>query len=291
MRRMIRLDWAIKKILREKANFDILEGFLSELLLFDIRIEEILESESNQEAGDDKYNRVDILAKDSNGQLIIIEVQNESEADYLQRLLFGTSKAIVEHLPLGSPYANIKKVYSVSIVHFHLGEGEDYLYHGTTSFIGLHTKEQLKLKPAQQKLFGIQAPADLMPEYYIIKVPAFDNKIRNTIDEWIYFLKNEELPENFKAKGLQAAKEKLDVLKMTDEERNAYNAYLNNLHYKASMTVVNYQEGVMEGEIRGEAKGQAKIVAHMLKQGMSPEAISEMTGLSKDEVIQLSQDL
>ena len=95
MHRLIRLDWAIKKILRDKANFDILEGFLSELLRFDITIEEILESESNRERADDKQNRVDLLAKDENGQLIIIEVQNESETDYLQRILYGTSKAVV----------------------------------------------------------------------------------------------------------------------------------------------------------------------------------------------------
>ena len=48
-RKLISFDWAIKRILRSKANFDILEGFLSELLFEDIKILEILESESNQD--------------------------------------------------------------------------------------------------------------------------------------------------------------------------------------------------------------------------------------------------
>ena len=45
----IRFDWAAKKILRDKKNFDILEGFLSELLKEDIKITGLLESEANQE--------------------------------------------------------------------------------------------------------------------------------------------------------------------------------------------------------------------------------------------------
>lgn len=311
MHRLIGLDWAIKKILREKANFDILEGFLSELLRFDVTIQEILESESNRERAEDKHNRVDLLAKDENGQLIIIEVQNESETDYLQRILFGTSKAVVEHLPKGAPYAHLKKAYSVSIVHFHLGDGDDYLYHGTTQFMGLHTKKPLELKPGQQQLFEVKTPSDLMPEYYLIKVPAFDNQIRSTIDEWIYFLKNEDTPENFKAKGLQAAKEKLDILKMDKEERLDYEAWLDNLHYRASMTIVPFEEGKLagleegeligrekgleEGELIGREKGkleeQFKVARRMLSKNLPIKDIADMTDLSIEQVQELEKEL
>ncbi|NOQ34879.1 MAG: hypothetical protein GQ569_03185, partial [Methylococcaceae bacterium] len=65
-RKLISFDWAIKKILRSKANFGILEGFLSELLFTDITIIEVLESEGNQENKNDKFNRVDIKVTDSN---------------------------------------------------------------------------------------------------------------------------------------------------------------------------------------------------------------------------------
>ncbi len=59
-RKLISFDWAMKKLLRSKANFEILEGFLSELLKEDISILEILESESNKEDSKDKFNRVDL---------------------------------------------------------------------------------------------------------------------------------------------------------------------------------------------------------------------------------------
>ena len=50
-------------------NFGILEGFLCELLKYDIKIVEILESESNKETSDDKFNRVDVLVKNDKEEL------------------------------------------------------------------------------------------------------------------------------------------------------------------------------------------------------------------------------
>jgi hypothetical protein len=69
-RRFISFDWAMKKLLRSKANFEILEGFLCELLKDNIHILEILESESNKENSRDKFNRVDL------------KVKNQKNADY-----------------------------------------------------------------------------------------------------------------------------------------------------------------------------------------------------------------
>ena len=89
VKKLVRFDWAMKKILRHKANFDILEGFLSELLGEDVRIKQIIESEGNKEEEDDKFNRVDILVENHKGELVIIEVQNTQEHDYFHRMLFG----------------------------------------------------------------------------------------------------------------------------------------------------------------------------------------------------------
>ena len=74
-RRLISFDWAMKRLLRSKAHFGILEGFLSELLREDIRILEILESESNKDTAVEKQNRVDLKARNAGGEIILIEVQ------------------------------------------------------------------------------------------------------------------------------------------------------------------------------------------------------------------------
>ena len=131
MKNLIRFDWAVKRLLRNKANFVILEGFLSELLSEDIFIQEILESEGNKENKYAKFNRVDLLVINLKGELIIIEVQNDKEHDYLLRILFGTSKLLIENISEGMQYSQIKKIYSVNIVYFDLGQGDDYIYHGT----------------------------------------------------------------------------------------------------------------------------------------------------------------
>ncbi len=103
-----------------------------------IRIKDILESEVNKETRDDKFNRVDLLVEDNQGQHILIEIQYDREWDYLQRIFYGAAKLATEYLDEGEPYANIKKIISVSIVYFDLGQGKDYVYHGQTEFYGVH---------------------------------------------------------------------------------------------------------------------------------------------------------
>ena len=81
-RQLVSLDWAMKKILRNKANCGVLEGFLSELLGEDVTIEEILESESNKDHARDKQNRVDIKVRRTEGQIILVELQFQRDLDF-----------------------------------------------------------------------------------------------------------------------------------------------------------------------------------------------------------------
>ena len=129
----IRFDWAMKRLLRDKNNYVVLEGFLSTLLEEDLHICRFLESESNQTDETDKFNRADILVEDSKGRLLIIEVQNNRELDYFHRMLYGVSKTISEYINLGDDYDKVRKLYSINIVYFDLGQGKDYVYHGPYS--------------------------------------------------------------------------------------------------------------------------------------------------------------
>ena len=159
----IRFDWAIKRLLRQKANFGVLEGFLTVFLGESITIVEILESESNQTSADDKFNRVDIKARNSKGDIIIIEVQNTRELYYLERVLYGVAKAITEHINLGNSYEQVKKVYSISILYFDLGLGSDYLYHGQNQFVGVHTKDLLQIRSKERDAIVSRLPSEIFP--------------------------------------------------------------------------------------------------------------------------------
>lgn len=287
-RKLISFDWALKRVLRSKANFAILEGFLSELLQEDLKINTILESESNREHREDRSNRVDLLVENAKQELIIVEIQHETEYDYLQRILFGTSKLLIEYMEKAMPYSKIRKIISISLVYFDLGQGEDYAYHGTTQFLGLNKKDVLKLNNTQQELYKTEKISDIYPEYYILKINQFDDTARNTIDEWLYFLKNEEIRDEFTAKGLKEAKEELDIMKLSDEERKEYEEYLETLRYHASMYESSYKVGEMKGEERGEKKGEKKKALEMAKvlkeSGVAVDIIMKSSGLSKEEI-------
>lgn len=279
-KRLIRFDWAVKKLLRNKANFVVLEGFLSELLFDDIKIQKILESESNQETENDKYNRVDILTQNSKNELIIVEIQNTYEIDFFHRMIYGTSKALIENISLGQPYSEIKKVISINVVYFDLGQGKDYIYKGKTNFEGLHEKDTLQLSIQQKQTFTKKEISDFFPEYYIIKVNKFNDIAKDTLDEWIYFLKNSEVKDEFKAKGLAEAKEVLDIMRLDKEQQYGYNRYLDYLHYKASEILS--LKLVAEDKVRQDRN--VEIAKNFIVMGLDNITIAKGTGLTVEQI-------
>jgi len=290
-RTYISFDWALKRLLRDKANFDVLEGFLSTLLNTTIKIQKLLESESNKDRDDAKMNRVDILAEDKDGELLLIEVQGESEYAYFQRILFGASKLVTEYIDSGQNYSNVKKVYSINIVYFDLGQGKDYVYHGKTEFRGIHNNEILQLSTFQRQQFGVDEVYKLYPEYYILKVNDFNRWSKVPLEQWIYFLSTSDIPEDADAPGLKAAREKLRLSKMTKEEQAAYRRYLDNRVILADQIFTAKGEGRLEGKAEGRAEGRAEgheeDARRMKADNMPIELISKYTGLTVDEIEKL----
>ncbi len=281
---LIRFDWAMKRLLRNKANFGVLEGFLSELFGQDIKIQKILESESNMEDPTDKFNRVDLLAENQKGEMLIIEVQNQDELDYFHRMAYGTSKIITEYLDLGQAYENLKKVYSVNIVYFDLGQGEDYIYKGTTDFWGLHKKDKLMLSDKQKFKYTHSEPGQIFPEYYLLKVNQFDDTAENSLDEWIYYFKNNEIPDSFQAKGLDKARKILKYDKLSESEKATYKRHIENLRYKASMISTLKSKAEFEIYKKGKKEVEQKIATKLIEKGMDIEAVSEITGLPPEAI-------
>jgi len=287
----IRFDWAIKRLLRQKANFDVLEGFLSELLKFDVKIQEILESEGNKQDENDKFNRVDLLAKNEKGDLILIEVQNEKEHDYFHRMNYAQAKLITEHINSGELYAQVKRVYSINIVYFELGQGKDYVYIGKTDFKGLHDNDVLQLSENQKKLYSAQNISDLYANYYIIKTNNFDDVAKDTLDEWIYFLKNSEIKDEFRAKGLQSAKEKLRVDNLKGYEKEKYDNFIKEQRIKTNEIESAVYDGLkkLEQELRPQiekalAKEKEALAKEKEERRQKEEALAkEKEALAKEK--------
>lgn len=287
-RTLVSFDWAMKHILRDKANFDVLEGFLSALLKEEIRVIALLESEANQGSAADKFNRVDLLVQDSQGATIIIEVQYSYASHYLKRLLYGAVKLITEHLEIGAEYSNVKKVISISLLYFLLGEAaeeSDYVYRGKTEFYGLHSGQLLPVrqdtlqheKPGGgHRLANTPTKSNIFPEYYLIEVERFPDVIKSALDEWIYFFKHSEIPVTFRAQNIQIAREKLDLLKMNAEDRREYERFW--------LARASYQDEIQSARNLGQVDKQREIALQMLTFGEPLDKIQLYTGLSAEEI-------
>jgi len=238
-----------------------------------------------------KHNQVDIMCEDTEGHKIIIEVQYERQYDYFYRMLYGTSTTVTEYIDAGEDYDVVPKVYSINIVYFDLGQGTDYIYHGKQVFRGLHDDDVLKLSARQRELYGGKEPGDLMPEYYVLKVNNFNDVAKDTLDEWVSFLKTGEIPEHPKAKGLAEAKERLRVDSLPEDERRAYYRELKQRMdlngVMRSKYIDGKDEGIKEGIAQGIEQGEQKksiSIARMMKAKNYPMTdIVEMTGLSAEE--------
>ena len=305
--KFIRFDWAAKRMLRNKANFSVLEGLVQVLIGEPIKIVEILESESNQDRDDDKFNRVDIKAKNSKGEIILVEIQQTRELYYLQRILYGVAKTVTEHIHLGQKYDQVKKVYSISILYFDLGRGADYIYHGQTKLIGVHTGDQLQINTKEAGLIKMVSPEDIFPEYFIIRVNEFNAVAKTPLEEWMSYLKDGYINKDTTTPGLKEARERLLYLKMSDEERRAYDRHLDNVMVQNDVLDTAKDEGRAEGLAEGRAEGLAEGRAEGLAKGrtegaadaarenarrmkadkMPLELIAKYTGLTADEIVTL----
>ena len=318
----VRFDWAIKRILRDKANKEVLEGLITVLLGEPVTITEILESEGNQDAREDKTNRVDVKAKTSQGEYIIVEVQLTKEGDFFQRILFGTAKSITDQIGTGQDYNVIKKIYSINIMYFDFGSGEDYAYHGVTEFTGMTKKDAVLLPKSEneEKYIGknikpVTMPGEVFPEFFLLIVDKFNEVAKTPIEEWMQYLKDAVIRDDTNVPGLQAAREKLAYMSMTDKDRRAYEDYMISVHaakdaYDTARSD-GYKDGWQEGRAEGLEKGREEglekgreeglekglekgreeaIITNARKMkelGMTTDIIAQVTGLSADEIEQL----
>lgn len=287
----IRFDWAILHQLHQKANFGVLEGFLTVFLNEPIKIVEILENEGNVLA-EDKFYRVEIKAKNSNGEDILVEIQNITRLCYQERIFYGVDKAITEHINLGNTYKEVKKVYSISILYFDLGKGSDYIYVGQNNFIGLHTQDQLIISTKEKDTIVRKSPAEIFPTYMLVRVNEFNKVAKSPLEEWVDYLKNGVINPDTKAPGLQEAREKLKYYSMSNAERHAYDEHVNAIMIQNDVLGNARLEGHAEGRAEGRAEDRAEgkteeknaIALKMRQAGLPIEQIMQFTGLSEENI-------
>jgi predicted transposase/invertase (TIGR01784 family) len=218
-------------------------------------------------------------------------LQYNSENDYFHRMYFGASKAMIDRMTEGYTYDKVAKVISINIVYFDLGQGEDYVYYGATEFRGIHNNEALRLSANQRKMYNIDRPSDIFAEYYIIKVNKFNDIAKDGLDEWIYYLKNNKLPEKYSAPGLKGISEKLKYDDMDHQSKIDYDAHQKELAITYGVIETAKFEGRQEGELKGRQEGEfnksKEIAIKSFKNGIEISMISNITGLSEDMILDI----
>lgn len=295
-RQLMSFDYAAKDLLRNKADHVIVEGLLTVLIGEHVTITKVLESESNQGLANGKFNRVDMICESDKGELILFEIQQDYQIDYFHRIAYGAEKAQTEYISAGDNYGKLRRVYAITIAYFDLGQGSDYLYVGKTEFRSYHNPDSLlQLSDEQKKTYKIQTPSEIFPIYYIIKVNQFDKIATTPLDEWINFLKTNEIKDDTTVPGLREARERLEVAKLSFEERRMYDKYVDDIRSAKSILDSHYNLGIFRGEKQGIEKGikigvqnrSLEIARNLKKSGVPADVIAQSTGLSVEEIMGL----
>ena len=110
----------------------------------------------------------------------------------------------------------------------------------------------------------------------------------------MYFLCTEIIEPNFTTKSLRSTKEKLDLLKLSPQERKQYYSHWERMSQENSMVLSHYERGkwesIAEGEKEGRQermeKGKREIIRKLLG-SMEVEEVVKLTGLNLTEIEKL----
>lgn len=290
---LVSFDYAIKYLLKDKGDYEIVEGFISAILksigYSDVKIITLFDPESNKEDEFGKRSLADLIVEDAQHHKYVIEIERHIKHTFIPKAYFNTSRLIVDHLAQSVDYNKIIKVFHISLLYFPVGgEHGEVMYHGKTRIEGIEKHTPLIYPVKIAETGDYLDVTDLFAEYFFISVPAFNNRLESEIDEWLYVLKNDNIPPTFHSPYMEKVKNKLNILKMTQAERDNYIAYQKKLCDERDELLAAEAIGLEKGEAigleKGEAIGEAKIIKKMVALGQTLEDISKNTGLSISQV-------
>ena len=288
---LVSFDYAIKYLLKDKGDYGIVEGFISALLKTkgykDVKIVALLESESNKEDSKSKRSLADLIVEDEDHHKYIIEIERNVKDSFIHKACFNTSRLIVDNLAQREDYTQIIKIFHISLLYFPIGNGNGAIYHGKTIIHEIETNEKLSVHIKNQETGEVFDATDILPEYFYISVPLFNDRLEKEIDDWLHVMKYDEVPKNYHSPYMVQVAEKLSILKMTPEERANYSYYQKKLYNDRD----ELQAAEARGEAIGEARGIEKTAINMLKQNLDFKLISSITGFSIDELLKLKNRL
>lgn len=262
----------------ERITKDLLNSMLDEEVQ-DVELNENIVL--RREIPEGKMGIVDVLAKVNNNEYCNVEMQVAPQAHIIKRMLYYWSRQYAREIKKSERYGNLKRTIVILIANFEIKGLEN---------LDFHSKWQIK--EAERGKIVLTEDFELhiieMSKMYKNRVKEKDKKLQ----EWLCFLENPESKEvqDYMSKNENIKEANEELKEMSEDERLIK---LAELREKAILDEreaedTGYIRGKEEGKAEGERNSRLEIARNMKKDGMDANAISRLTGLSKDEIEQIS---
>lgn len=272
-----RTDFGFKRIFGSTRSKPILKSLLN-AFIYDgeprIRDLEILDPYQNPSIYDLKQSILDIKATLDNGELVLIEMQVIPVEAFVQRVIYNTAKAYVNQLKRGQGYIFLKPVIAVTITDF-------VLFHDTESPL---SRYQLR-EPDSNRLCSDHF------ELIFAELPKFHKmaeELQTLSDRWLYFLQQagliEEAPTTLTDDpDFDAAFEIANESQLSPEELGVFEKQRQSLLDEQGRLGYALRQGREEG-----ARQREREIARELLKTLPAETVVQVTGLSAEEVAELT---
>ena len=273
-------DFGFKKIFGEEGSKFLLMDFLNTLLPEENKISSLTLRNSENLPRTELERRAifDVYCMNQKGERFIVELQKAKENFFKERTVYYSTFPIMEQAEKGIWDFNLKAVFCIGILDFSFENKKENVE---------EVVHEIKLKNQNGKVFYEKLT------YIYIELPHFikkESELITQLDKWLYFIKNledfEEIPSIFKTEVFERAFEKAELAKFKPGEMDAYEGNLKDFRVTHNVITTAYSDCEIKGRQEGRQEGILDMAKKLLLSGMDNEKISEITGLSKQELDQ-----
>lgn len=277
-------DFGFKMLFGTEMNKELLISFINSLLSGKEVIRDLtyLNTEHLGTSEADRRAVFDVYCENERGEKILIEMQRGEQQFFKDRSLYYATFPIREQGEKGEWDYRLKVVYVIGILNFKFDSEDDNYFHHEVQLMDVCTKQVFYDKFT----------------FIYLEMPKFnksEDELVTMFDKWLFVLRNLSRlmarPAALQDRIFTRLFEAAEIAKFTKEQYEAYEESLKVYRDWQNTIVTAEQKGMAKGMAEGIAKGRMEQnianARSMKLAGLDYEIISQVTGLSKDEIDKL----
>ncbi len=297
---MPRVDIAFKKLFGVDENKDLLISLINSVVSKEDQVAtvDILNPYNFRDFKNDKLSVLDIKAKGPTGKHYCIEIQISDEGDYDKRALYYWGKAYTQQLGKGKEYCDLNKTIGIHILNFiSIPEAKEYhnAFRPFAKESNVHYFKDMELHTIELSKFEDQIKGERLDEADELNLLL--SKVKTSLDRWVAFLtrhnllNKQKLPKELKDPQVKKALEIIEVMNLSPEERDAYEAHLNWIRIEASTIRKAKKDAREEGRKEAREERDIEITRNLLFQGVDIKIIAKSTGLTIKQIKEIKRKM